>query len=141
MSNNRCEIPPGRVHLLLLSTDESVSCKSYTEAAARKGNEQWTEVRLKKLKEKPIYGEKQPKDDDPKFEVTTSERLWRLYVGNLKANSLTQNVETYCAKFGIDVRTIKVISNQDENNADKAVAMKLELVTFIKTLFWMPNFG
>ena len=45
----------------------------------------------------------------------------------MKANTLTQNVETYYAKFGIDVKTIEVISNQDENNPDKAVAMKLEL--------------
>ena len=48
-------------------------------------------------------------------------------MGNLKANTSTQNVETYCAKFRTDVKTIEVISNQDENNPDKAVAMKLEL--------------
>ena len=73
MFNNCSETQPERVHHPLLSTDECVSSKSYAEAATRKGNKQWTEVGRKMPKEKPIYGEKQPKDDDPKLEATTTE--------------------------------------------------------------------
>jgi hypothetical protein len=137
--NNCCEAQPERVQLPPISAGEC--SKSYAEAAARKGIEQWTEVRRKKPREKPIYGEKQTKDDEPKLEATTTERLWRLYIGNLKSTTSTQNVETYCARFGVVVNGIEIISNQDADNPDKSVAMKLEVDytykdTVMNAKFW-----
>ena len=54
------------------------------------------------------------------------DRRWRLYVGNIKANTSEREIEDYCADQNVRVMKVEVISQQDPDDPAKPVAMCVE---------------
>jgi hypothetical protein len=86
-----------------------------------------------------IFGDKKA-DVDTELLAASTQRLWRLYVGNIKEGTTEEQVCSYCDKAGVhDVKAETLVSKFHRHKAN-ATSMKLEIKYEDKDVVMSANF-
>ena len=140
-SSNSSEGASNRTKL----TANSQKSASYAQAAQKGrgldlGDQDGWEQPRHKQRPKPIYGERKTSAESTKLVAAVPDRRWRLYVGNIKANTSEREIEDYCADQNVRVMKVEVISQQDPDDPAKPVAMCVEFDYADKDKVMVPSF-